>query len=264
MASAILRLGQARLSGASTLFPRLVAWPYSRKATQTDGVYAITHAKSHAGVSGNNDGGGCGVYGSSGGFDAIVGETQSDAHAGITGRNKTSGANGGVGGYGVGGKYAGKFDGDVWVSGTLSVKVDVVLTGMDLAEDFAVDTSDIVEPGTVMTLDGDGLLRASYESYDRKVVGVISGAGECKPGLILGRIQSAQERLPVALAGKAFCKVDAQYGPIEVGDLLTTSPTVGHAMTATDPMKALGSIVGKALKPLKSGYGLIPILITLQ
>ncbi len=64
--------------------------------------------------------------------------------------------------------------------------------------------------------------------------------------------------------GKVCCKVDAQYSPIEVGDLLTTSPTSGHAMKATDPLKAFGSVIGKALRPLTAGQGMIPILIALQ
>jgi hypothetical protein len=68
----------------------------------------------------------------------------------------------------------------------------------------------------------------------------------------------------VALVGKVYCKVDAQYGPIEVGDLLTTSPTLGHAMKASDPLKAFGAVIGKALRPLLAGQGLIPILIALQ
>jgi hypothetical protein len=61
-----------------------------------------------------------------------------------------------------------------------------------------------------------------------------------------------------------YCKVDAQYSPIEVGDLLTTSPTPGHAMKADDPLKAFGTVIGKALRPLSEGQGLIPILIALQ
>ena len=64
--------------------------------------------------------------------------------------------------------------------------------------------------------------------------------------------------------GKVFCKVDAQFGAIEVGDLLTTSPTTGHAMRAEDPMKAFGAVIGKALRPLAEGQGLIPVLIALQ
>ena len=70
--------------------------------------------------------------------------------------------------------------------------------------------------------------------------------------------------MPVALLGKVFCKVDADSNPIETGDLLTTSSTAGHAMKAADPLKAFGTIIGKALKPLPYGKGLLPILVSLQ
>jgi hypothetical protein len=66
------------------------------------------------------------------------------------------------------------------------------------------------------------------------------------------------------LLGKVYCKVDAGYGAIAIGDLLTTSPTPGHAMKAEDPLKAFGAVIGKALRPLKEGQGLLPILIALQ
>jgi len=68
----------------------------------------------------------------------------------------------------------------------------------------------------------------------------------------------------VALVGKVYCKADAQYSPIGVGDLLTTSETPGHAMKAVEPAKAFGSIIGKALRTLQAGKGLIPILVALQ
>jgi hypothetical protein len=58
--------------------------------------------------------------------------------------------------------------------------------------------------------------------------------------------------------------VDAGASPVEVGDLLTTSETPGHAMKAGDPEKAFGSVIGKALRPLAGGRGLIPVLIALQ
>jgi len=70
--------------------------------------------------------------------------------------------------------------------------------------------------------------------------------------------------MPIALIGKVYCRVDAEYVPIEVGDLQTTSPTPGHAMKADDHLKAFGAVIGKALRPLRSGQGLIPILIALQ
>jgi hypothetical protein len=66
------------------------------------------------------------------------------------------------------------------------------------------------------------------------------------------------------LLGKVYCKIDAQYSPTGVGDLLTTSPTPGHAMKVDDPLKAFGAVIGKALRPLRSGQELVPILIALQ
>jgi hypothetical protein len=157
-------------------------------------------------------------------------------------------------------------NGDHHVNGTLNVLTDIVLAGpaSDCAEDFDVALDLPIDPGTVMVLDENGALRPSERSYDRKVAGVVSGAGEYRPGMILGRYESSQRRLPIALVGKVCCKADAQYAAIEAGDLLTTSPTLGHAMKATDPSHAFGAVIGKALRPLGSGKGLVPILIALQ
>jgi hypothetical protein len=107
-------------------------------------------------------------------------------------------------------------------------------------------------------------LRQCIEAYDTKVAGVLSGAGDCKPGILLGKRPSKNRRMPLALNGKVYCKVDAQYASISIGDLLTTSPTPGHAMKVSDPLKAGGAILGKALRPLTQGKALIPILVTLQ
>src|SRR5664280_839479 len=59
-------------------------------------------------------------------------------------------------------------------------------------------------------------------------------------------------------------KIEADKGAIKVGDLLTTSETKGHAQKVTDPAKAVGAVLGKALAPMKKGKGTIPILVTLK
>lgn len=141
---------------------------------------------------------------------------------------------------------------------------DIVLQNADCAEDFDVAPSALVEPGAVVSLDEDGRLRPTDKPYDTRVAGVISGAGDCKPGLVLDRTATCHDRRPVALVGKVYCKVDADYAPIQIGDLLTTSSTVGHAMKADDPRRAFGAVIGKAMRPLNTGRGLIPILIALQ
>lgn len=211
-----------------------------------------------AGVWGNALGGAAGVKGTSQSGNGVIGFT-SGSGAAVSCVN----LGGGVAVYAKG-KPAGQFEGDVEVNGKLNVTLDVVLTGADFAEDFAVEASQNVEPGTVMVLDENGVLRPCNKSYDRKVAGVISGAGDYKPGLILDRQKSSEGRLPLALVGKVYCKADATHGAIEVGDLLTTSPTPGHAMKASDPARSFGALLGKALRPLRSGKGLVPILIALQ
>jgi hypothetical protein len=150
------------------------------------------------------------------------------------------------------------------IDGNLAVSGDVLLTGADCAEDFEVQDALELEPGTVMVIDTDQRLCASHEAYDRRVAGVLSGAGDCRPGVVLGRGSARRNRMPLALNGKVFCKADAVYAPIAVGDLLTTSSTRGHAMKASDATRAFGAVIGKALQPLAEGQGLIPMLVTLH
>jgi hypothetical protein len=77
-------------------------------------------------------------------------------------------------------------------------------------------------------------------------------------------VQDQQMGTMVTLGAYAHCKVDADIAPIEVGDLLTTSPTRGHAQKVSDPSQAIGAILGKALGSLPSGKGKIPVLVMLQ
>jgi hypothetical protein len=141
---------------------------------------------------------------------------------------------------------------------------DIILENADCAEEFDVSEGEEIQAGSVMVFDRGGKLRPGHEAYDKRVAGVISGAGDCKPGILLDRKKTPSHRSPIALVGKVYCKVDAQYAPIEVGDLLTTSTTLGHAMKADDPLRAFGAVIGKALHPLKEGTGLIPIIVALQ
>jgi hypothetical protein len=167
------------------------------------------------------------------------------------------------------GGLAGAFGGNVQVNGNVQVSGaidarDINLTNGDCAEDFDVAGVAAVEPGTVMVLDDTGELSASWKAYDKRVAGVVSGAGTYRAAIVLDKRDTGAVRQPIALLGKTYCKVDAQFQAIEVGDLLTTSPTPGHAMSASDAGQAFGAVIGKALRPLRSGKGLIPILIALQ
>jgi hypothetical protein len=150
------------------------------------------------------------------------------------------------------------------VEGNIVATGDVRLSGGDCAEEFNIEEGQVLDPGTVMVIGDEERLRQCREAYDTKVAGVLSGAGNCKPGILLGKQGSQSNRMPLALNGKVYCKVDAQYGTITTGDLLTTSLTPGHAMRVSDPSRASGAILGKALRPLTEGRGLIPILVALQ
>ncbi len=206
-----------------------------------------------------------GVIGVSYTYVGVYGETRvpGPVGAGVWGKHMGEGTGvmgesvKGIGVIGKGAKLAGYFEGDVEVTG------DIRLANADCAEDFDISEAEQIEPGTVMVLGEEGKLEQSQRAYDKRVAGVISGAGSYKPGIVLDK-QSKGNRKPVALLGKVYCKVDASYGAVEIGDLLTTSPSRGHAMKANDPLKAFGSVIGKALRPLAEGQSLIPILIALQ
>ena len=142
---------------------------------------------------------------------------------------------------------------------------DISFPGADCAEDFTVKRDVLAEPGTVMALSDSGELFPCSAPYERRVAGVIAGAASHRPGIIMDKQPaSTLRRQPIALVGKVFCKVDASYASIGVGDLLTSSATEGHAMKVIDATRAVGSVIGKAMAPLIEGRGLIPILISLQ
>ena len=141
--------------------------------------------------------------------------------------------------------------------------------GADCAEEFDTSNSkdEKIEPGTVMVLNDSGNLQQSQNAYDKKVAGIVSGAGNYKPAIVLDKKvedNAKNKRVPIALMGKVYCKVDATSSQIEIGDLLTTSSLKGHAMKAEDPYKAFGAVIGKALSSIKEGIGMIPVLVALQ
>ncbi|MBS0156145.1 MAG: hypothetical protein JSS38_16250 [Nitrospira sp.] len=150
------------------------------------------------------------------------------------------------------------------VKGNITCDQDVQLTNADVAEEFSIDASMAIDPGTVMVSSNEETLEMCTQAYDKRVVGVVSGAGQYKPGVVLDKQNMTGRRVSIALLGKVFCKVDAAYGPINIGDLLTTSPTPGHAMKVADTAQGFGSIIGKALRACHQGNGLVPILVALQ
>ena len=139
--------------------------------------------------------------------------------------------------------------------------------GQDYAESINVfgDRS-TYEPGDVIAIDPSypGRFLKSVTPYSRLVAGVFS----TQPGL-LGRRSNANrnnraDEVPMAMMGIVPTKVTTENGSIEPGDLLVSSSVPGYAMKGTDKELLTGSVLGKALAPLKSGSGIIQALITLE
>lgn len=142
-----------------------------------------------------------------------------------------------------------------------------VMGGSDLAEPFDIAGHKAIKPGMVVSIDPDnpGHLKVAGNAYDKTVAGIVSGAKGIRPGLTMAQEGTETEgQFPVALSGRVYAWADASYGPIEPGDLLTTSDTPGHAMKVAENRKAHGTIIGKAMTSLKDGKGLVLVLVTLQ
>ena len=158
-----------------------------------------------------------------------------------------------------------QFDGVMQVSGRVKASVVEITGGSDLAEPFPIDGP--IEPGMVVVIDPEkeGGLKPASEAYDKKVVGIVSGANNLKPGISLKQTASiADGENLIALVGRVYCYVDASYGAIEPGDFLTSSPKKGYAMKVTDHEQARGAIIGKAMTSLSEGKGMVLVLISLQ
>ena len=160
--------------------------------------------------------------------------------------------------------------------GRVEVGVLQITGGSDFAENFDLSstrtgkdqaTSQPLQPGLLVSIDptNPGKLALSTKAYDRRVAGIISGAGGVKPGMVMNQEGTlAYGQHPVALSGRVYCWVDTSYGAVKPGDLLTTSNTPGYAMKATNAVKAHGAIIGKAMTGLKEGKGLVLVLVALQ
>jgi hypothetical protein len=120
-----------------------------------------------------------------------------------------------------------------------------------------VRTSEPVEAGDVLVADRaePGVMRRGDTAADSLLVGIVVAP---QAGTALARGEAL-----VALSGSVFpCRVDATFGAIHAGDLLTTSPNSGRAMRAIDA--APGTIVGKALADFEQGEGTIEVLVMLR
>jgi hypothetical protein len=155
-------------------------------------------------------------------------------------------------------------------------KIDVVGTVDPLiGERFKVDPKGQYEVGDLLVIDPNSpYLVLSSEPNDTKVIGVVGPSLDYKDGELMVIVFGWHGAKPAendseSVRVVARIKVDASYGPIRRGDLLTSSPTPGHAMKA-QPVKIggveiyrPGTIIGKALEGLSEGRGLIEVFIVL-
>ncbi len=148
--------------------------------------------------------------------------------------------------------------GDITVTGNIAAKYQ------DVAE--WVTSPRAMPAGTVVILHPDqtNQVLPSIKAYDTRVAGVISEM----PGILLG--EAGEDKVKVATTGRVKVKVDATKGPVKVGDLLVTSDKEGIAMKSEPldlggvPIHRPGTLIGKALEPLKEGEGEILVLLSLQ
>jgi hypothetical protein len=124
---------------------------------------------------------------------------------------------------------------------------------------LVADVETAAEDGKVSST--NGLAEAIPEAFLNPLV---KFAGEITPESDATKVKDRQMGKMVTLGAYAHCKVDADIAPISAGDLLTTSPTRGHAQKVLRPEKAAGVIVGKALASLDRDKGKIPVLVMLQ
>jgi hypothetical protein len=249
--------------GIGTISPSAILHAES----STPGVPAVygRHASNWIGVWGESQTS-TGVVGVSQSWAGIYGESTSNN--GVYGRTTTgSGVYGEASSLsGVGAYFRHLAGGEaLHVDGKAVTKSLQIIGGADIVEGFEIGES-TVEPGTVVVIDPEhpGELRPSSQPYDRRVAGIVSGAGGISPGLHLGQEGVLNGETPVAMSGRVYVRCSVENGRIRAGDLLTTSSRTGLAMRATDHTRALGAILGKAMSSLDTGTGLVLALVNLQ
>jgi hypothetical protein len=184
--------------------------------------------------------------------------------------------------------------GDIYASGSKAGYV------VDLCKNNGAET---LESGDIVVIEGSTvpvlgeipvmLIGKTTTAYNTAVVGIIdrgitisnnAKTGEASAGLdseapdkemVIKASESAgidpnQYVSVVTLGAYKAIKVDASFGAIHPGDLLTTSATAGYAMKAQPviiegkPFYPNGCIIGKALGTLESGQGTIPVSVDRQ
>lgn len=190
-------------------------------------------------------------YASHGGGGLISLKDENSNNRIVIEAKETSSQGGAMKMYDAAGNLTIELDADFGGDGRVITDELEIKGGSDLAEYFATsDVSSHMTPGRVVIIDAEnpGQVKLSGTAYDKKVVGIISGANGIKPGMMMGQRESiAFGDVPVAIAGRVYVKVDETAEAVEPGDFLTTSQRTGMAMRVDDWDAARGAILGKAL-----------------
>ncbi|OGG06310.1 hypothetical protein A2777_05355, partial [Candidatus Gottesmanbacteria bacterium RIFCSPHIGHO2_01_FULL_40_15] len=125
-------------------------------------------------------------------------------------------------------------------------RIDMTLSEVGVASDLAeiYSTNDFsINQGDVVSLDPAlkaGVIKTE-KAYDQNAIGVVSS----RPFQVIGSIddENAKSGVPVALSGRVPVKVTSENGPINPGDLLTSSDTPGFA----GKIDRAGPVIGMAM-----------------
>jgi hypothetical protein len=187
------------LAGTDPIFSQR-AGVYGQSDQQ--GVIGLTTGPNGTGVFGGSTalhgGSGTGIRGETFGGIGVQG-TSFGGGVAVEGRSLDS--NGNIDPRGT----AGNFIGSVTVTENINAK-DVFVTGGDCAEDFDIADLAGVDPGTVMVIDDVGTLRPCQIAYDKKATGVIAGAGNHRPGIILDKSRQSPIDFPSHCSGRSIAR----------------------------------------------------------
>jgi hypothetical protein len=166
---------------------------------------------------------------------------------------------------------------------------DVVLSDIDLAEEFPIEDGDTVDVGEIVAINtkratkcsafdntpGNDISCAHFEvglvpfvtraaggpnanpALTKRIIGVVS----TNPGVTLGGFGQKEllhyRKVPIALVGRIPVKISLENGPIEIGDRITASSTPGVGMKANET----SVVVGIALEPFDGTAETILMLV---
>ena len=259
------------------------------------GVYGTSEGGGSSGVWGNSSGErGIGLRGYATGADgkAVYGYALDSAKIGVHGfATTTSGYGGlfeseqyrGLRADAADGEYAGYFEDDIYATGCTGCGTMYVGRNDD-SRPFEVGDLVVVNgvvPPVVGSIPVILVVKADGEN-GRSVIGVVrsryvfeeiegtEGPETSEKFDFKSKTVVPGEFLSIVVQGMGRVKVDASYGSVMAGDLLTVSRRNGCAVKAWTQAKANSSvqssfnpIIGKALEPLETGSGLIWAMITL-